>query len=151
MTHRQAYSDSQQNDTDGDPDMAEFEDLVERTVMRVLPGIVETVTRRVVAEAMVDFRHEVSSAIAGVEEPGSDRELVGVDPVLDSRGRVIVSDEFLRDGVAVVFRDAMMRGAHPNQAVQDRYGRSRSSVSQWLKKARAAGHLPEATQGKATT
>ena len=63
------------------------------------------------------------------------------DVELDSRGRIVVNETFLRR-VAAEYLDAEEQGLHPNKTLQDRYDRSRSAVSHWLKQAREHGFLP---------
>lgn len=60
-----------------------------------------------------------------------------------------ITDEFIAD-IVEQYREALAAGEPPVKTIMERYDRSRSSVSAWVKRARTAGHLPEAEPGKAT-
>ncbi|MCC5948512.1 MAG: hypothetical protein JJT89_08665 [Nitriliruptoraceae bacterium] len=113
---------------------------------------IEQVMQQRIADALDRQRQELAASILGGAPAPATREPTIPDnnlaphyePSLDSRGRIIVNDEFLQN-VADVYRSG---GSQPNQALQQRFGRSRSSVSAWIRKAREAGYLPETSQGR---
>lgn len=59
-----------------------------------------------------------------------------------------ITDDFVRT-IAEEYSHALDAGLAPTKFLTDRYDRSRSSVSSWVRRAREAGYLPATTPGKA--
>jgi hypothetical protein len=105
----------------------------------------------------------VTRAVSWVSEP--ENGVVSIRMVLDSsdfvaaRRRVkaarrparrrVITDDLLRE-VADVYRQALVRGEPPTEAVRDHFGKSHRSASGYIERARHAGFLrPAPGRGKA--
>lgn len=88
-----------------------------------------------------------AAAVGDEADPDVADDADGIAPLPVPRP---ITPAFLRD-VATVYREAVEAGRPPNRAIQDRYGRSRSAVSQWLRQAREAELLPPTEPGRVST
>lgn len=139
--------------------MAQLEDAIRETVREEVRAVVREELARLLPHMLVRIIAKGGAEMAAGDVPdlpktytaepvqegtGGDDEGAAVHlsdpPAMDSRGRIIVDDAFI-ERVAREYLEAEAEGLHPNKALQERYGRSRSAVSHWLRQARESGLL----------
>lgn len=119
-------------------------DLVAEEVSRVLAGGLQPISGPA-AGPPVTTEDE-----AGRVAPTSDEPDSGPDSADGDADRTVpnpITHEFIVK-IAKEYRESVARGSSPVKDLMARYGRSRSSVSDWVRRARDAGELPETSQGK---
>jgi hypothetical protein len=91
------------------------------------------------ASELLDWAaHAHDRAQAGL--PADPPPVAGPRDTRSRRGRPLLDPDLLR-AVAEVYRDAVARGLPPTRAVEERWGRPRSTVNKWVRRARQSGYL----------
>jgi hypothetical protein len=95
-------------------------------------------------ELMAWAAHAEQRRRAGL--PADPPPVAGPTDTRGRRGRPPLGPDHLR-AVADVYRDAVARRLPPTKAVEERWGRPRSTVNWWIRRARQQGYLPPRPAG----